>query len=127
MELLGVEVQARHGVLQSEKDSEQAFVIDTVLWGDFEQAQKDDDLEAALDYSVLHERIRQTVIGSSFDLIEALAGHLCRMVLSEFSVTEVSVTVTKVHPPIEDFRGTASVTLRRGQAWRKAISGTEKS
>lgn len=122
MDLLGIEVQARHGVLPAEKETDQPFVIDVTLWGDFEKAQKDDDLAAALDYSLLHGRIVEAVVSSSFDLIEALAGHLCHIVLAEFSVAEVSLTVKKVHPPIADFKGTAAVTLRRGQTWLAAVT-----
>ncbi len=125
MELKGIEVTARHGVLQSEKKTAQPFIINVTLWGDFEQAQLNDDLETALDYSLLHDCIKQAVLDSSFDLIEALAGHLCRLVLREFSVDEVSITVTKVHPPIVGFTGCAAVTLRRGQNWFKSLSGIE--
>jgi 7,8-dihydroneopterin aldolase/epimerase/oxygenase len=127
MDLLGIEVQAKHGVLQAEKETNQLFKVDVSLWGNFEQAQRDDDLSAALDYSCLHGVIQDSVIASSFDLIEALAGHLCRIVLAQYPVEEVSVTVTKVHPPITGFKGTAGVTLRRGRSWYENAAGAHKS
>jgi len=123
MDLLGIEVQARHGVLQAEKETEQAFRIDVSLWSDFENAQRDDDLSAALDYSSLHDFIGHAVMSSYYELIEALAGHLCRLVLTKFKVSEVSITVTKVKPPIAGFHGTAAVTLRRGKSWLTSGSG----
>ncbi len=127
MDLVGIEVLAKHGVLQTEKETDQPFLVDATLWGNFEQAQRDDDLTAALDYSLLHERIRHTVLTTSFELIEALAGHLCRVILTEFPIEEVSVTVTKVHPPIAGFKGSAAVTFRRGRQWLETGAGVENS
>ena len=115
--LTGIDVYAHHGVHPAERELGQRFVIDIVIWFDCSAAARTDNLGQALDYTVVHRLVSETTAGTSFHLIEALAGRLCRVLLQEFPVERVAVTVQKPNPPIANFLGKAAVTLERDRAW----------
>ena len=115
--LHGIDVYAHHGVHPAERELGQRFVIDADLWFDCTAASRTDSLGQALDYTVVHRLVSQTTAGTSFHLIEALAGRLCAVLLRDLPVERVSVTVQKPNPPIANFLGSASVTLERDRSW----------
>ena len=57
IELRGLRVFARHGVLNSERRDGQEFVIDAVLWLDTRAAAAGDDLSKTIDYGALANRL----------------------------------------------------------------------
>ncbi len=115
--LRGVDVYAHHGVHPAERELGQRFVIDADLWVDCSVAARTDALGEALDYTAVHRRICQVTAETSFHLIEALAGKLCRALLEAFPVDRVRIRVEKPNPPIPSFLGTASVTFERDRHW----------
>lgn len=121
--LHGIDVYAHHGVHPAERELGQRFVIDVDLWTDCAPAADSDSLDQALDYTAVHACINETTAGTSFQLIEALASHLCRALLESFPVDKVLVTVQKPNPPIPNFLGRAAVTLVRDRAWLEAGQG----
>lgn len=126
----GIDVYGKHGVLEAERELGQRFVIDTELGFDCEAALQSDDLMHALDYSKVHGLVVEAATEKSFQLIETLAGRLCQVLLQEFPAETVTVTVHKLHPPIEGFRGKASVTLTRDRNWlleQRAGNGPSES
>ncbi len=122
--LRGIDVYAHHGVHPAERELGQRFVIDVDLWVDCSRAARSDDLGDALDYTAVHRRICQVTAETSFQLIEALAGNLCRALLENFRVERVRIKVEKPNPPIPSFLGTAAVTFERDRAWLES-SGDE--
>lgn len=123
--LEGIQIFAHHGVHPAERELGQRFVIDTDLFFDCTAAGVSDELERALDYTAVHDRVRGLAASQSFQLIEALAHHLCLGLLDEFPVERVVVTVRKPHPPLRDFTGEVSVTLERDRRWLESL-GREK-
>ncbi len=121
--LHGIDVYAHHGVHPAERELGQRFVIDVDLWTDCAGAATSDSLNQALDYTAVHACINETTAGTSFHLIEALAGHLCRALLEGFAVDKVQVTVQKPNPPIPNCLGRAAVTFLRDRAWLEAGKG----
>lgn len=115
--LHGIDVYAHHGVHPAERELGQRFVIDVDLWVDCSEAASSDSLARALDYTAVHRRISEATAGTSFQLIEALAGHICRVLLENFDVEKVLLTVQKPNPPIPNFLGKAAVTLERDRTW----------
>ena len=77
----GIDVYAHHGVHPAERELGQRFVIDVDLWGDVSEAAASDSLKRALDYTAVHRRIVELAAGESFNLLEALAGRICAMLL----------------------------------------------
>ena len=121
--LTGIDVYAHHGVHPAERELGQRFVIDAELWIDCGPAAESDPLARALDYTAVHRCINESTAGTTFQLIEALAGHLCRILLETFPVEKVRVTVQKPNPPIPNFLGRAAVTFVRDRSWLDAETG----
>ncbi len=111
----GIDVYAHHGVHPAERELGQRFVIDVQLWADLQAAARADSLRHALDYTAVHRRVRETVAGTTFHLIETLALRLCQTLLGEFPLERVRVTVQKPNPPISNFLGKVAVTFERGR------------
>ena len=124
--LHGIDVYAHHGVHPAERELGQRFVIDVDLWADCTGAALSDDLGQALDYTAAHRLVSETTARNSFQLLEALAGELCRALLTGLAVERVAVKVRKPNPPIPGFLGQAAVTLERDRTWLDTQFGGRK-
>ena len=109
--LHGIEVRARHGVLESEKQNDQLFRIDVVLTLDIAGAVGDDDLGQTVDYGSLADSISQLVSTESHDLIETLAARIAEHVLDDERIEHVVVTVHKPEAPIDVPFSDVTVTI----------------
>lgn len=85
----------KHGVLESEKIQAQRFEIDLIIYKDLSTAAARDDLRYTVDYSEVSDQVREIVEKKSFNLIETLASHIADMILSQYPVPKVEVTVYK--------------------------------
>ena len=121
--LSGIDVYAHHGVHPAERELGQRFVIDVDLWVDCSAAARSDSLVDALDYTAVHRCICEAAADTSFHLIEALAGHLCSVLLAAFPVQKVCLQVRKPNPPIPNFLGEATVSLERDRTWFENRAG----
>jgi len=116
LSLLGMRFEARHGVLDWEKETAQPFEVDLVLHVDLARAAERDELAATVNYAELHELARVIVEGPSFDLIEALAGAIARAALDTTDpaiVDAVEVRVRKPKAPIDGAFDTVEAALMR--------------
>jgi len=117
LSVLGMRFLGRHGVLPEEKVTAQPFEVDVVLHADLSEAAERDDLAATVDYSALFDLVRAIVEGTSFDLIEALAGAIATAVLTACDpsrVDAVEVRVRKPEAPIDgEFDTVEAALLRR--------------
>jgi dihydroneopterin aldolase len=113
--LRGLRVFARHGVLDTERQSGQEFVIDAVLWLDTRPAAAGDDLSKTVDYGALADRLVRLAEAPPVRLIETLAGRLAADCLSEPLVAEVEITVHKPQAPIAHPFGDVTVVIRRAR------------
>ena len=113
IELRGLRVIARHGVLDFERQSGQEFVIDAVLWLDTRPAAGSDDLSKTVDYGALADRLVRLAEEPPVRLIETLAERLAAGCLSEPLVAEVEITVHKPQAPIAHPFGDVTVVIRR--------------
>lgn len=111
--LRGLRVNGRHGVLESERQHEQEFVVDVVLGLDTRPAAFSDDLVATVDYARLAEHLAAAVSGDPVDLIETLAQRLADICLHEDRVADVAVTVHKPQAPLNVPVDDVSVTIHR--------------
>jgi len=116
IELRGLRVFARHGVLESERRAGQEFVIDAVLWLDTRPAAGSDDLSKTVDYGALANRLVHLAEEPPVRLIETLAGRLAADCLSEPLVAEVEITVHKPQAPIAHPFGDVTVVIRRARS-----------
>ena len=115
IELRGLRVFARHGVLDEERRNGQEFVIDAVLWLDTRPAAAGDDLSKTIDYGALASRLVRSAGEPPVRLIETLAERLAADCLSEPLVAEVEITVHKPKAPIDHPFSDVTVVIRRAR------------
>ncbi len=116
LSLVGMRFEARHGVLDWEKERAQPFEVDLVVHADLADAADRDDLAATVDYAALYEMVRAIVEGPPFNLIEALAGALAGATLAATDpaiVQAVEVRVRKPKAPIDGAFDTVETALTR--------------
>lgn len=116
LSLVAMRFEARHGVLDWEKETAQPFEVDLVLHADLAGAADRDELSATVDYAALYEMVRAIVEGRSFNLIEALAGAIAGAALAATDpamVDAVEVRVRKPKAPIDGAFDTVEVALTR--------------
>jgi dihydroneopterin aldolase len=112
--LAGMAFQARHGVLDWEKEQAQRFEVDVELALDVQPAGLDDDLTRSVDYRAVYGVVRQVVESTTFNLIEALAEAIAHEILGEQPlVDEVVVRVRKPEVVLGGPLDYAGVEIRR--------------
>ncbi len=78
-----------------------------------EKKLKFDNLKNVLNYAELYE-IVQKRMGIPTALLEEVAESIIRKIRHEFSfVKEISISIFKLQPPIENFQGKVGVTLHK--------------
>lgn len=96
----GLVFYGRHGVLESEKRAPQRFEIDLILYKDLQEAAARDELQYTVNYADIFRDVREIVEKQSYNLIETLAGNICEMILAQYAVEKVEVTVYKPDAPV---------------------------
>lgn len=90
-----VKVQTKLGVPEWERMTPQTIILDIEIGYDLSKACKSDGIADTIDYGAVVSRIRETLTENSFQLVEALAEHLCQLILKEFDALNVKVKVAK--------------------------------
>ena len=90
----GLRVRGRHGVLPSERELGQPFIIDIAMEVPDVSACTSDDLRHTVDYAAVADGVAAVVAGAAVDLIERLARLIADRVLEQALVTAVTVTVS---------------------------------
>lgn len=83
------------GVDEDERREKQDVVISLILFGDYRKAGLSDDIEDAIDYSILRDSIIREVETTGYHLVEALAERIASICLEHPRVVSVEVTVEK--------------------------------
>lgn len=96
VELSGLEVYGRHGLLPEERASGQTFKYDIEL--EAPDTALSDRIEDAVDYREVAELVRAISDGKRYDLLEPLAAAVADLLLARFDVTRVRVRVRKQKP-----------------------------
>ncbi len=115
IEIKGIQVLARHGVLDQERVEAQPFLIDLTVYLDLTRAAASDDLADTVDYGRLAQAAHDVVAGESHLLIETVADRVAGRVLAEPRVERVTVTVHKPEAPIPLEFGDVAVTIDRSR------------
>jgi 7,8-dihydroneopterin aldolase/epimerase/oxygenase len=95
VELNGLEVFGRHGVLPEERAG-QNFLYDIEL--ETSEGALSDRIEDTVDYREVAELVRVVSDERRFDLLEALAAAVADLLLARFDVERVRVRVRKQKP-----------------------------
>ncbi len=83
------------GIYDWEREVKQRLEVDLEMWIDLAAAAASDAIEDTLNYKSVAKRVLAFVEASRYRLVEALAGEIARIVLGEFNVVRVRVTVHK--------------------------------
>ena len=111
--LKGLGALANHGVYDFERDRNQRFSADIVMW--VETAGTADDIAATVSYADIADEAMAVLTGAAVDLIETLAETIASRVMSHEGVIGTEVTVHKPDAPIDHPFADVSVTVRAGQ------------
>jgi len=90
-----VKVQTKLGVPKWERMMPQTIILDIDIGYDLSNACKSDAIADTIDYGAVVNRIRETLTDNSFKLVEALAEHICQLILKEFGALSVKIKVAK--------------------------------
>ena len=88
-------VEAVIGIWEWERRIRQTVSVDLELATDVRRAAATDEIEDALDYKSIAKRMAKVVEESEFKLVETLAETLARLIVTEFGVPWVKLSVSK--------------------------------
>ena len=108
-----VKVQTKLGVPEWERMVAQTIILDIEIAMPSSSSCLTDDIADTIDYGVVVSRIRQLLAERSFKLVEALAEHVCQLILTEFKAPWVKIKVAK--PGILPGLKALGVVLERGK------------
>lgn len=117
VELHGLELYGKHGVLEDERREGQRFLFDVWLDVPADPAASD-RLEDAVDYREVVALVREVSDGRAFRLLEALAGAVAEAVLRRFPVERARVRVRKPDVRLDGPVEFAAVTVERARSSR---------
>ncbi|MEB3103286.1 dihydroneopterin aldolase [Ferviditalea candida] len=112
--LQGMRFFGYHGVFPEENKLGQRFVVDLTLFADLKRAGVNDALADTVNYAEILETTRKVVEEESFQLIEAVAERIASLLLDTYTkINEITVKVTKPHPPVDAHFDGVSVEINR--------------
>jgi dihydroneopterin aldolase len=114
IELRGLRLLARVGVLPFEQEHDQPVEIDLDLETSLWAAGASDDLADTIDYGAVCAAVERDVARSPAALLERLATRIAAVVLDlDPRIDAVDVAVRKLRPPVPQHLATSGVRLHR--------------
>lgn len=118
-----LKTEAIIGIFDWERQVKQTVVIDIEISADVRKAALSDSIEDTLNYKRLAKRVLTFVENSSYHLVETLAEQIAMLILADFGVAEVSITLSK--PGAIRSSRDVGVMIQRSRddlaAWRAAV------
>ena len=93
--LKNLRMKTRIGIFAWEKQIDQIINIDLEIGTDIKKAAETDDVQYSLDYKALSKKIIDYVENNKHDLVEALIENIANMVLKEFKVEYITISIGK--------------------------------
>ena len=90
-----LKTEAIVGIFDWERQVKQAVVIDCEFSADIAKAALSDSIDDTLNYKRVAKRVLAFVEGSQFHLVETLAEHVAMLLLEEFGVAWVRISLSK--------------------------------
>ena len=84
------------GIYDWERKIRQTVILDLEMGADIARAAASDAIEDTLDYKAVSKRLVEFVEASEFQLVETLAERCAAIVLQEFEVPWVRLTLNKI-------------------------------
>ena len=92
----GLLVETVIGVYEWERAVRQSILLDLEMATDAWSVSIEDQLDKAIDYAAVAKRLKALVSAAECQLIETLAERVAECVLSEFGVSWIKVTLSKL-------------------------------
>ena len=83
------------GIWDWEKRNPQTISIDLEMETDTKTASQSDSIEDVLDYKAVSKRVKQFIQESQFNLIETLAENVAKIILEEFDIQWLKLSISK--------------------------------
>ncbi len=106
---------AHLGVPPQERENPQEILVDVVLSLNLEKAVHSDEVTSTVDYVGIVEKVKETVKERKFCLLESVAGHLCRSILTDTKIKSVQVKVRKFPEVLREKASYVEVEMTRSQ------------
>ena len=111
-----LEVFAKHGVYPEETKLGQKFLVSLEMYLDARPAGTRDALEESVDYGKVAHTIQTEMQKHTFQLIEAVAEHLCKVILVSYpQIKKVELEVKKPWAPVGLPLENVSVSMTRSR------------
>jgi 7,8-dihydroneopterin aldolase/epimerase/oxygenase len=91
----GLQIETIIGIYDWERETKQTVILDIEMAYDIQKAAETDDIEYTLDYKAVSKRIIAFVEASNFFLVEKLTVEVANIILNEFNVPWVKITLNK--------------------------------
>ena len=108
----GLRIETTIGIYDWEKAIRQPVVLDLEMTSDIARGAASDRIEDALDYKAVSKRLKEFVSESRFELVETLAERCAGLILTEFGVPWLRLTLNKIGA-VTDSEG-VGVIIERG-------------
>lgn len=83
------------GVYDWERRTRQTIILDIEIGTDISKAARSDDISDTLNYKAVAKRLISFVENSEFQLVETLAEHIADILLKDFDIPWLRLTVNK--------------------------------
>jgi dihydroneopterin aldolase len=90
-----LKTEAIVGIFDWERQVKQNVLIDIEFSADIRKAALSDSIDDTLNYKRVAKRVLAFVEGSSFHLVETLAEHIAMLILQDFGVAWVRISLSK--------------------------------
>jgi len=88
-------IKAVIGIWEWEKRNPQIISIDLEIETDVNKASETDSIKDTLDYRAVAKRMKEFAQSNQFDLIETLIEKMAQLILDEFEVQWLKLTISK--------------------------------
>jgi len=105
-----------HGVHDSEKELGGKFEVDLDLHTSLKKSIESDALDDTIDYQAIYNMVENSLKAHKFYLLEALAGHIAKSLLTNFNIDSLIVRVRKPHAPVRGVLDTVEVEIDRARS-----------
>ncbi len=90
-----LQIETVIGIYDWERKIRQVISIDLDMATDIKKASNSDNIEDTLNYKAVAKRLISFITESEYELVETLAEKICEIVLTEFNVPWVRLTLHK--------------------------------
>ena len=108
-----LQIETVIGIYDWERKVRQIISLDIDMATDIQKAANSDNIDDTLSYKTVAKRLIAFVEESEFELVEALAEKICSIILEEFEVPWVRLTLNK--PGAVRGSKSVGVMIERGQ------------